>query len=138
MGVPPEVRIPLENEAMMRLYQPALGEGLDSFEDGERLLLHGLANVGNCDGYYLITDRGVRYCDSEKTGLFKKTYVGRFFPKSRMARAIIDQAGPPQYAYLRIFDEDDNMALVIWVQDEFSETPALHQAEMAAKALGAE
>lgn len=121
----------------MMLYQPALGESLDSIEEGESILLHGFANVGNCVGYYLITNRGVHYCDSEKTGLFKKAYVSRFFPKSEMASASIDQISGPHAAYLRIFDEDDNMVLVLWFDEEPWQTePSLKQAEDAARALG--
>ena len=136
-GAPPEVRVPLESERMMMLYQPALGESLDSFEKGERLLLHGLANVGNCDGYYLITDRGVHYCDSEKMGLFKKRYVSRFYPRSQMAKGIIDQIAGPHAAYLRIYDENGRMNLVFWFNEEpWQMAPALVQAEAAARALG--
>jgi hypothetical protein len=137
MGAPPEVRIPIENQRMMQLYQPALGQSLDSIEDGETILLHGFAHVGNCSGYYLITDRGVHYCDSQKTGLFKKTYVSQFFPRARMARAIIDQVAGPQNAYLRIYDKENKMALVIWFDEEpWQKEPCGVQAEAAASALG--
>jgi hypothetical protein len=136
VGVPPEVRVPIENQRMM-LYQPALGESLDSFEEGENLLLHGIASVGNCEGYYLITNRGVHYCDSEKVGLFKKKYVSRFYPRSQMAEAIIDQIAGPRNAYLRIYDEYGKMNLVFWFNEEpWQDSPCLVQAEAAARALG--
>lgn len=137
MGAPPEVRGPIESQRMMMLYQPALGDSLDSIEDGERILLHGYANVGNCDGYYLITDRAVHYCDSEKAGVFKKRYVSRSYPRSSMARAILDQISGPHNAYLRIYDRDDKMALVFWFNEEpWQEAPCMVQAEAAARALG--
>jgi hypothetical protein len=137
MSAPPEVRRPIESERMMQLYQPAIGQSLDSIEDGETVLLHGYAHVGNCYGYYLITDRGVHYCDSQKTGLFKKTYVSRFFPKSQMTRAVIDQIAGPQFAYLRIYDKQSKMALVLWFDEEpWQKVPCRAQAEAAASALG--
>ena len=137
MSVPPEVRIPLENERMMMLYQPALGQSLDSIVDGESILLHGFANVGNCSGYYLVTNLGVHYCDSEKAGLFKKVYASRFFPKSRMTKGIIDQIAGPSNAYLRVYDENNKMALVMWFDEEpWQNKPCLEQAKDAAGALG--
>lgn len=137
MSVPPEVRTPIENEGMMRLYQPALGESLDAIEPGEEILLHGLAHVGNCEGYYLITNRGVHYCDSEKAGLFKKRYVSRFYPRSKMAKAHIDQISGPQNAYLRIYDNENNMSLVFWFNEEpWQDMPCLVHAERVARALG--
>lgn len=137
MGVPPEVRRPLENQRMMMLYQPALRESLDSIVEGERILMHGFAHVGNCSGYYLITNLGVHYCDQEKAGMFKKVYASRFFPSSRMTKAIVDQVGGPAFAYVRIYDEDNNMALVMMFDEEpWQDRPCLAQAEAAATALG--
>ena len=78
MVVPPEVRIPIENETMMKVYQPALGESLDLIPEEYKVMFHGLPNVGNRDSYYVITHAGVHYCETEKLGLFKKRYVPRF------------------------------------------------------------
>jgi hypothetical protein len=137
MAVPPEVRLPIESERMMQLYQPALGESLDSIEEGESILLRGFASPGNCSGYYLITNLGIHYCDTEKAGLFKKIYASRFFPKSRMSRGIIDQIAGPSFAYLRIYDENNKMALVIKFDEEpWQDVACLEQAEAAARALG--
>jgi hypothetical protein len=137
VAVPPEVRIPLESQQLMRLYQPALGQSLDAFTEAEKLLLHGYGNVGNCAGYYLITNLGVHYCDSEKAGLFKRRYVNRFFPRSRMVRAIIDQIAGPHLAFLRIYDHESRMVLVMQFDEEpWQDRPCLDQAEQAAHALG--
>lgn len=137
MGVPPEVRRPIESQRMMMLYQPAVGQSLDSIGEDEEILLYGFASVGNCSGYYFITNLGVHYCDSEKVGFLKKRYVSRFYPKARMARAIIDQIAGPHQAYLRIYDQDDTMALVFWFDEEpWQDKPSLMQAEGAAQALG--
>jgi hypothetical protein len=138
MAIPQQVRVPLEDDDMMHLYQPALGESLDVIEKtGERILLHGLAHVGNCDGYYLITDQGVHYCDSEKMGFLKKRYVSRFYPRAHMAHAVVDQIAGPRNAYLRIFEDDDSMNLVFWFNEEpWQDAPSLVQAEAAARALG--
>lgn len=136
MPTAPAIHAEIKSNRMLSLYQPALDESLEALADGESLLLYGLANVGNCDGYYFITDRGVHYCEKEKSGAFKKRYVARLFSKEQMASAVVDQMGPPQFAYLRIFDENKKMLLVMMFQDEFSDSPALHQAEAAAQALG--
>jgi hypothetical protein len=137
VGAPPEVRVPIENEGMMKHYQPALGESLDSIREGESISLYGVASVGNCQGYYLITDRGVHYCDSEKAGLFKKTYVSRFVPRSRMATGVIDQVGP-NYAFLRIYDRDDEMVLAMKFDNPWQRAACIEQAEAAAQALAFE
>jgi hypothetical protein len=137
VSVPPEVRIPLESQTMMKLYQPALGKSLDSIADGESILVYGFANVGNCSGYYLITNLGVHYCDQEKAGMFKKVYANRFFPKSRMTKGVIDQISGPTNAYLRVYDESNKMALVMWFDEEpWQNRPCLEQANDAAHALG--
>lgn len=136
MAASAETIASVKKNRMFSIYQPALDESLGSFEAGERLLLEGLANVGNCDGYYLITDRGIHYCDSEKAGMFRKRYVARFFPKNAAARAVIDQIGPPQYSYLRIYNDSGKMAIVMQFEDEFSDAPSRVQAERAARALG--
>jgi hypothetical protein len=56
--VPPEVRIPLENETMMQGFQPALSQSLDAIPDGSKLLFHGFANVGNCEATTSLPTRG--------------------------------------------------------------------------------
>ncbi|TAN10762.1 MAG: hypothetical protein EPN45_06240 [Rhizobiaceae bacterium] len=120
MAVPPEVRIPLENEKMMMIYQPALGESLDAIMDGEALLFHGFAEVNGSESYYLVTHRGVYYCTKEKLGLFKSHYVPQFTdlgPAEDVQVEIRDDRG---WAFLRFVDENGKMVLRMWFKDELS------------------
>jgi hypothetical protein len=117
MPVPPEVRIPLENERMMMSFQPALGESLDSIPEEHRIVFHGFANIGNCDSYYLITHHDIHYCETEKIGLFKKRYVPRTFDLTAVETIGVDTG--PGSAYVRFFIQN-KMVLVMWFQDELS------------------
>jgi hypothetical protein len=117
MPVPPEVRIPIENETLMKVYQPALGESLDAIPEEHKVLFHGFAHVGNCESYYIITHAGIHYCDQERLGLFKKRYVPRYFSLDSVET--IDVETRPGSAYIRFF-KDGRMALVMWFQDELS------------------
>lgn len=137
MGASPEVRVLIENDGMMKRYQPALGESLDLFDGSERILVQGLASVGNCQGYYFITDRGVHYYDSEKSGLFKRTYISRFFPRSQVTVWTINGVRPG-CAYLRIYGQDDQVALVMKFDDLWQRASCVEQAEAAAQALAVE
>lgn len=117
MGVPPEVRIPLENETMMKVYQPALGESLDAIPEEYKILFHGFAHVGNCVSYYLITHSGIHYCDQEKIGLFKKRYVPRFFDLDPVETLDVEIRGTN--AYIRFMGGGKTL-LTMWFQDELS------------------
>lgn len=119
----------------MSLYEPAISETLDAIADDEEVREYGFANVGNCDGYFVVTDRGVHYCESEKAGFMKKRYASRFYPRSDMRRAVIDQISGPSNAYLRIFDQNDKMSMVMWFQAELSRGDPLTDAKRAAAAL---
>lgn len=137
MGASPEVRVAIENDGMMKRYQPALGESLDLFDGSERILVHGLASVGNCQGYYFITDRGIHYCDSEKAGLFKRTYISRFFPRSQVTAWTINGVKPVR-AYLCLYGQDGQEVLVMKFDDQWQRASCLEQAEAAAQALAVE
>ena len=79
---------------MMKVYQPALSESLDSIPEEYKIVFHGFAHVGNCDSYYLITHHGIDYCGKEKAGFLKSRYVPRFFdldPASRTSKSRRDQ-----------------------------------------------
>lgn len=117
MGVPPEVRVPLENETMMKVYQPALGQSLDAIRDGQTIKFHGFAHVGNCDSYYLITLDGIHYCDQEKAGFLKKVYVPRFFSLDPVESLDVESRGGNTYVR---FMGGGKMLLSMWFQDELS------------------
>jgi len=134
----PEIPAPIEREGLMKRYQPALDESLESLEPGESVLLEGIASVGNCQGYYLITDRGVHYCDSKKVGLFKTTYIARFFPRSEMTRATVERIAGPVSAYLDIYDHDGELALVMKFDNPWERASCIEQAEAVGRALALE
>lgn len=118
MAAPPEVRIPIENETYMKVFQPALGESLDAIPDGVRIVQHGFANVGNCDSYYLITHGAVYYCEQERAGLMKKHYVSRITDISDVEN--LDAETRPGSAYLRFLDSRGHVLLNMWFKDELS------------------
>ena len=65
--------------------------------------------------------------------------MSRFFPRSDMVSADIDQVAGPGAAYLRIYDEKVNMVLSMWFDEEpWQDEPCLIQAKRAAEALGFE
>ncbi len=119
VGVPPEVRIPLESETMMQVYQPALGQSLDSIPEEYRIVFHGFAHVGNCDSYYLITHHGIHYCEEEKVGFLKKRYVPRFFDLDPVETVDVETRPDIGAAYLR-FRVEGQQRLVIWFKDYLS------------------
>jgi hypothetical protein len=139
MGADASLRAVVANDRMMQIYQPAVDQTLDRLGEGEQLYQRGFANVGNCDGYYLLTNRGIHYCDRVKSGFLSKRYESRFFTRDEISHAILDQIAGPQYAYLRLYDQQGKMALVMWFQDEMSkEGSAIAEAHRAGGALGLE
>ncbi len=137
MAVPSEVRIPIENERMMKLYQPALGESLDAILEGEKILLQGFAHVGNSVSYYLLTHRGLYYCESERAGFLKKRYASRFLDLGPAAGADLEFPGHlPHYAYLRFRDERGKVMISVWFQDELSRSSAHEEAQRMADVFG--
>jgi hypothetical protein len=139
MPPPPEVRIPLENETLMKVYQPALGESLDSIPEEYKIVFHGFANVGNCESYYLITHHGIHYCDKERVGLLKMRYVPRFFDLDPVDSVQVEARPDLHSAYLRFFG-DGKTLLTMWFKDElsaFRSMSAEDEAMRFAKAFGA-
>ena len=131
MAVPPEVRRPIESETMMKIYQPALGETLDSIPEEYKIVFHGFAHVGNCDSYYLITHHGIHYCEKEKLGLFKSRYVARFFSLDDVENVEVETRPDIGSAYLRFF-VDGRQRLVMWFKDDLS---AFRQMSAEAEAM---
>lgn len=121
MAVPPEVRIPLENETMMKVYEPALGQSLDAIRDGEELIFHGFAEVDNCESYYLVTHQGVYYCSQEKAGLFKRRYVPRFTDLGPVENVDVEIRDDRGWAFLRFMGGDGKVVLSMWFKDELSQ-----------------
>jgi hypothetical protein len=117
MGAAPQDRARLENETMMTVYQPALGESLDAIRDGQAIKFDGFANVGNCVSYYIITLEGIHYCEQEKIGLLKKRYASRFFSLDPVESLDIESRG--ENTYLRFMGEG-GMLLCMSFTDEDS------------------
>lgn len=112
-----QVRIPIENETMMKVFQPAVSQSMDAIPDGSKILFHGFANIGNCDSSYFITYHGIYYCEQERRGLLKKKYVPRFFDLDRVEKVGMDDLR--DQAYVRFFGEG-KMLLVMWFKPELS------------------
>lgn len=127
------LRASLERELFGYAWQPALDQSLKSLVEGEQILCRGVAEVGNCESYYLFTVRRIYYADAVKAGFMKKRYEGRFFDMGGVTSIIVDPHPQLESAYLRFYRGHQELNFVMWFKDYLSNMRGMSSEQDARK-----
>lgn len=130
MAASPQERAKVEGNRFLAVYQPALDESLEAINEVQKIRAWGVADIGNCESYYLITTAGVHYCEKEKAGAFKKRYAPRFVSLDPVEQLDIESRG--SNTYLR-FVGGGKTHLTMWFKDEISQ--AVHRCSAEDEAM---
>lgn len=109
---------------------------LAGMSETEEIRHTGVAHVGDSLGFYLVTQRGIHYTDTQKVGLFKKRAISGFIDRATVDHVYVERfPNLPHYAYLRLIGDDGSRVASVWFEDDFSRDGADAEAHAVAALL---